>query len=144
MVALTPEAVVRDNARLLSVPEIVTRLNQMVEDPDSEVSLIYHDSRLGLEERVTRLSSGKSASAVPLPRTTHFVGSVRASGDGEKIEAHASWQVMLYHPRTAQQHLLFGRYQHELVQRNGGWRIRRKKVSLLNDRLPTLLDFYCV
>lgn len=40
MVASTPEAVVRNNARLLSVPEIVTRLNQMVEDPASSAAQI--------------------------------------------------------------------------------------------------------
>jgi putative nucleotidyltransferase with HDIG domain len=38
MAALTPEAVVRDNARLLSVPEIVSRLNQMVEDPNASAA----------------------------------------------------------------------------------------------------------
>lgn len=50
MVALTPETVVRDNARLLSAPEIVTRLNQMVEDPGASAAdiaeLISQDPNL--------------------------------------------------------------------------------------------------
>ena len=49
--------------------------SETVEDPDTEVSLIYHDSRKGLEERVHRLRTGKSVTTMPLPRTAHFVSS---------------------------------------------------------------------
>ncbi|MDO9714523.1 aromatic-ring-hydroxylating dioxygenase subunit beta, partial [Paracraurococcus lichenis] len=38
-------------------------------DPARQVSLIYHDSRFGLEERVMRIRTRKSVTAMPLPRT---------------------------------------------------------------------------
>jgi 3-phenylpropionate/cinnamic acid dioxygenase small subunit len=119
--------------------------SETVEDPDTEVSLIYHDSRRGLEERVLRLRTGKSVTAMPLPRTAHFVSSfLLASSGAEAIDLHSSWQVAIYQPRSAIQYTLAGRYEHRLVKDGGGWKIARKKVILINDRVPTLVDFYCL
>jgi 3-phenylpropionate/cinnamic acid dioxygenase small subunit len=33
---------------------------------------------------------------------------------------------------------------HTLRQAGGRWRIARKKVVLMNDTIPTMLDFYCI
>jgi 3-phenylpropionate/cinnamic acid dioxygenase small subunit len=38
--------------------------------------------------------------------------------------------------------LLYGRYRHELVLQAGHWRIAKKKIVLLNDTLPAILDYY--
>lgn len=119
--------------------------SETVEDPDTEVSLIYHDSRKGLEERVHRLRTGKSVTTMPLPRTAHFVSSFLVSAaTPEKIETHSSWQVVIYQPRSAVQYTLAGRYEHQLVKSAGEWKIAKKKVILINDRVPTLVDFYCL
>lgn len=112
-------------------------------DPASEVSLIYHDNRLGLEDRVLRIGSRKSITAMPLPRTAHFTSNILASTVGdEAIEAEASWAVHVYHPRTAKQVVHFGRYELQLVRSGDEWLIARKIVHLQNDRIPTVLDFY--
>jgi 3-phenylpropionate/cinnamic acid dioxygenase small subunit len=37
-----------------------------------------------------------------------------------------------------------GSYQHHLVCEQGEWRIQSKKVVLMNDQIPTMLDFYCI
>jgi 3-phenylpropionate/cinnamic acid dioxygenase small subunit len=39
-------------------------------------------------------------------------------------------------------HVFFGRYRHRLVQVDGTWRIAAKTVWLLDDTIPTVLDFY--
>lgn len=119
--------------------------SETVADPDTEVSLIYHDSRVGLEERVYRLHTGKSVTAMPLPRTAHFVSSFLLAGaSAEAIELHSSWQVVIYQPRSAQQYTLAGRYEHRLANAGGEWRIASKKVILINDRVPTMVDFFCL
>lgn len=112
-------------------------------DPDTEVSQIFHDSRRGLEERVRRVTSDKSVTAMPLARTTHFVGNVLATfADADSIDADAVWQVHVYNPRSERQHTLFGRYELRLERAAAGWRIARKTIRLQNDLLPALIDFY--
>jgi 3-phenylpropionate/cinnamic acid dioxygenase small subunit len=120
--------------------------NVLIEDPDREVSLIYHDARAALEERVMRIQGKKTITATPLPRTAHFVSGVLASAQSipERIEASSVWSVQSYNPRTSIQQQLFGYYLHHLVKVDGRWRIALKKITLLNDRVPTLLDFYSV
>lgn len=119
--------------------------SETVEDPDTEVSLIYHDSRAGLEERVHRLRTGKSVTTMPLPRTAHFAsGFLVAAASAEKIELRSSWQVVVYQPRSAVQYTLAGRCEHQLVKTGGDWKIAKKKIILVNDRVPTLVDFYCL
>jgi len=40
--------------------------------------------------------------------------------------------------------VFFGTYHHQLERRQGQWRITHKKVILMNDQIPTMLDFYCI
>jgi 3-phenylpropionate/cinnamic acid dioxygenase small subunit len=120
--------------------------NTQIDDPDREISLIYHDSRAALEERVVRVQSKKTVTAAPLPRTAHFITGISVSKESAEalIEADSVWSVMSYNPRTSTQSQLFGRYVHHFVLRDGTWRIAMKRITLLNDRVPTMLDFYSV
>lgn len=120
--------------------------HQPTENPDRELSLFYYSSRRGLEERVIRVRSGKSITTQPLPRTAHAVGNVivEAADASEAIVVLSTWTVHLYNPKDDKQTVLFGRYEHRLRRRGEEWAIARKKVTLLNDRIPTLLDFYCI
>ena len=43
-----------------------------------------------------------------------------------------------------EQYAFFGRYEHRLRRQGGHWQIARKKIVLMNERLPTMIDFYCV
>jgi benzoate/toluate 1,2-dioxygenase beta subunit/2,4,5-trichlorophenoxyacetic acid oxygenase 2 len=114
-------------------------------DPQTEVSLIYHNARLGLEERIARIESRKSITALPLPRTLHQIGNVelRASSP-DHVETEATFAVHVYDPRTAKEHTRFGRYQHVLSKEADRWRIAKKKIILVNDKVPTVLDFYSI
>ena len=87
-------------------------------DPRRGMSLIYYDNRTGLEDRVYRLRTGKSAASTPLPRTMHQISNIRSA-----------------------EHF-FGRATYRLRWDGGNWRITRKHVLLLNDKINSVLDFY--
>ena len=114
-------------------------------DPQTEVSLIYHNSRLGLEERIARIESRKSITALPLPRTLHQIGNVElVAATSAHIETEATFAVFVYDPRTARKHTRFGRYQHRISTEGESWRIASKKIILVNDKVPAVLDFYSI
>jgi 3-phenylpropionate/cinnamic acid dioxygenase small subunit len=121
--------------------------HELVGNPMREVSLIFLESRAGLEDRVVRIRSRKSVTAMPLPRTAHFCTNVLARPAGEgTLEGLASWQVHAFDPRTKAQHGLWGRYEFTLRQAGpaGPWQYQRKKVVICNDLYPAVVDFYSV
>ena len=112
-------------------------------DPDRELSQIYHNARRGLEERVMRVESGKSVTAMPLPRTTHFVTNIVASMDtAETIVVEANWMVQYFQPHRGERLVNFGDYELTLRGQGDDWLIARKRILLKNDLVPALLDFY--
>ncbi len=116
---------------------------ELVDNVRREVSLIYHPSRAGLEERVLRIRSRKSVTAMPIPRTAHMIGNVLVdAASDDSIDGTASWIVNEYDPRLSKAHALFGRCEFRLRRIDGGWQIARKKTILLNDLIPTVIDFY--
>ena len=119
--------------------------HELVDSPDTEVSLMYYTARAGLEDRVWRVKSGLSAASSPLRRTSHGVASVIIAGQSAAgVEVHASWTCHAFDLRQGAQHVFFGRYEHLLRREGGSWKIARKKIVLMNDRIPTMLDFYCI
>lgn len=117
--------------------------DQLVDDVRREVSLIYHDNRSGLEERILRIRTRKSVTAMPLPRTAHMVGNILiATVEETLIEGTASFIVDEYDPRVSKASRQSGLYEFRLVLTEGVWRYRRKKTVLINDLIPTVVDFY--
>lgn len=110
-------------------------------DPKRGMSLIYYVNRSGLEDRVFRLRTGKSAASTPLPRTLHQISNVRIHerADGE-LEVHAGW-VTLY-TRQAVSNQFFGHVTYHLKSIGDSWKITRKHIVLLNDTIDSVLDFY--
>ncbi len=118
--------------------------NELTTDPQTEMSLIYYGDRTGLEDRVFRLRTGRSAASNPMPRTCHVVSNILATpaADGT-CSVSASFVTHLFR-RNAEQHF-FGRYDYLLVRaEDGGWRIRKKKIVVMNDLIDTVLDIYSV
>ena len=114
-------------------------------DPTTQVSLIYHAGRLGLEERIARIESRKSITALPLPRTAHLIGGVEVlEEEPARILCESVFSVHVYDPRLGKEHTRHGRYAHTLVRDADSWRIARKVITLVNDRVPTVLDFYSI
>lgn len=117
-----------------------------IADPDRELSLIYDVDRQALVDRVWRIRSGLSVASTPLMRSAHQVSNVilpEPSGEKE-AEVRASWTVHLFNPANGRQHVFFGLYEIALRRVGADWKIARKKVLLLNDRIPTVLDIYMI
>jgi 3-phenylpropionate/cinnamic acid dioxygenase small subunit len=115
--------------------------HELARDPKTEISLIYYDSRAGLEDRVLRIRSGLSAAATPLPRTCHLPSNVRvAEVCGDELVVHAKWQTHAF--RRQQTATYYGSYEYRLRKAGDDWRIARKKIVLLNDVLYTSVDIY--
>ena len=114
-------------------------------DVGTQVSLIYHDSRAGLAERIARIESRKSITALPIPRTLHLLGLLEVTEAGaDRIACEATFAVHVYDPRLAKEHTRYGRYSHTLARDGGEWLIAHKVITLVNDKVPTVLDFYSI
>ncbi len=114
-------------------------------DPESEVSLLYLTTRRELQERVARVRSGKSIASTPLPRTAHAVTNIIAEpGVGDVLTVRSIASTHIYNVKRREPHLVFARNAYELAREGATWRIKRKKILLLNDYIPTMLDFYTV
>lgn len=120
--------------------------HRLAESPERELSLIYCSARAALEDRVWRIRSGLSVASRPLPRTTHCVTNptVTLLPDPEMLRVESSWTCHVFGLKQRSTHVFHGRYEHDLRKRNGHWRIAFKKVVLMNDVIPTMLDFYCI
>jgi benzoate/toluate 1,2-dioxygenase beta subunit/anthranilate 1,2-dioxygenase (deaminating, decarboxylating) small subunit len=118
----------------------------LTEDPRQELSHIYYASRAGLEDRIVRIRSGRSPASMPLPRTTHLLGNIRLTEPptAERLHLRSSWTTQVFFTRSRETHAFFGHATHELILREGQWRIARKKIVLQNDYIPGMLDIYCV
>ncbi len=117
--------------------------SEATSDPAREVSLIYHTSRAGLEERVLRIRTRKSVTSMPLPRTVHLVSNLLVDDFREdEITGRASWMVQHYDPRVSKRTSNCGHYAFTLRRTAQGWKIAAKKVTLLDDMLPAVIDFY--
>jgi len=115
--------------------------HELVEDPRTGVSLIYYDSRKGLEERIVRIRSGLSAASTPLPRTWHLVDNVRlGERAGAELQVFAKWQTRSF--RNQHTDTYYGNYEYRLRDAGEDFRIARKKIVLLNDVLYTAVDVY--
>jgi 3-phenylpropionate/cinnamic acid dioxygenase small subunit len=114
-------------------------------DPQSQLSLIYYNRRAGLEDRVWRIESGQSPASSPFVRTCHLITNIQLTdvADGQPhVSSH--WQVNIYRPEKQQAFSYFGFYTHVLRQEGESLRIAKKKITLLNDIVDSVLDVYHV
>jgi len=118
----------------------------LTNDPDTELSHIFYASRAGLEDRIRRIASGRSAASTPMPRTTHLVGSVRLreAPATDTLRVTSAWITQVFFVRSRQTHAFFGSADTDLVCADGAWRIARRRTVLQNDYVPTMLDIYCL
>ncbi len=101
------------------------------DDPANELSLIYDDHSM-LEDRALRLLSPVVHSQVPRTRTRRLIGNIRIEMlDGDEL--HVSSYFTLHAARLDREQVLGGGYEHLLRRADGRWRIRQKKVVLVNN-----------
>lgn len=114
---------------------------ELTTDPEAEVSIVYMSSRKELEHRIWRFTSGESPASHPLPRTNHLVSNVRILDETpDMVVAASNWLTQCY--RNKEQFFYGGYYEHTLLRTGDGFRIRAKKVILLNDVVLGYVDVY--
>ncbi len=134
-----------DEAAVLWAPAWRTD-DEMTDNVKREISLFYFETRAGIEDRVWRIRRNSAPALTPLPRTTHVVTNTvfdTPPGDME-MTLHSAWTCHVYSLRDKTQHAFFGRYEHDLKRAGDGWRITRKKIILMNDFIPAMVDVFCV
>ena len=80
--------------------------------------LIYISSRVQLEECVSRVRSGRSATSSPLPRTAHAVSNVMVTAGeyDDKLTVRSIATTQNFDVKRRKQYVLFGRREHSLVR----------------------------
>jgi len=104
------------------------------QSPHDTVSLMYDDRRL-LETRVRRLASPRIHSQEPRSRTSRIVANVTVEETGPDHVVVRS-KLMLIEFRRNEQRLFGGTCLHRLVRGDGSFRIRLKRVELVNCDAP--------
>ncbi len=105
-------------------------------DPVDHVSLIY-ENQLLRKVRIARFASPAAPSLQPFPRTAHLVTNVMIDRyDGRTGELAVNSRFLMIEYRRDAQRFYGGTYAHDLVERDGRFRIRRKKVDLVNCEGP--------
>ena len=75
----------------------------------------------------------------------HCISNVRViESEAGIAEIASNFAVFLHDVRADRTHHFFGRYHHSLRLDAGTWRIAGKKILLLNDTIPTVVDFYSI
>ena len=113
-------------------------------EPETSLNFIYIVGRAGLEARVFRVESGGSLASNPLPHTRHLVTNVAIDNDGPtEVTAFANTQVVSFCEARGQQ-IITGSYEYVLRKENGGLRIARKKILLLEYVVDGYFDFFAI
>lgn len=105
------------------------------QNPYDTVSLIYDDRRL-LETRVRRLSSPRIYSQEPRSRTSRIVANVGVASVDPGGDCLVRSKFILIEYRREQQRLFGGTYVHSLVTSGDSFKIKMKRVDLVNCDAP--------
>lgn len=114
----------------------------LVEDPRTEISLIYYPDKSGLEDRVFRIRTERSsATSLPEPRTSHNISNVEIveQTTGE-CRIRFNWLTFNFRYKTVDQY--FGTSFYTLDTAGAQPLITNKKVVLKNDYIHHVVDIY--
>jgi benzoate/toluate 1,2-dioxygenase beta subunit len=93
-------------------------------------SIMYEDHAI-LAMRVQRLLEARALVLTPMPRTTHLVSNIEVEDtDGEDITAQAAFICVEF--QGERQRMFSGRHSYQLSRQDGSFRIKMKRVDLLN------------
>lgn len=117
--------------------------DQLTEDPQREISLMYYANRDGLEDRVFRIKTERSSASMPEPRTSHMIANVEILEEHDDVvEVRYNFQTLSHRYRITDQ--FFGTMLVSLRKVEGGFLIARKKIVLKNDYIRQVIDVYHV
>jgi len=115
--------------------------DQLVEDPQKDISLIYYPNREGLEDRVFRIKTERSGASTPEPRTSHNISNIEIveERDGE-LDLRFNWHTLSH--RYKKTDSFFGTAFYTLDTNGEAPRIVAKKVVLKSDYIHQVIDIY--
>jgi benzoate/toluate 1,2-dioxygenase beta subunit len=103
------------------------------EDPLNHASIAYEDAILR-DVRIRRLAERHAWSQLPPTYSSHQVTNAIVTAHDEAagtLTVQSRFQVIEWRKRNFQRHMAGG-YVHELVNLDGAWRIKLKRVNLVN------------
>ena len=117
--------------------------DQLVENPQTDISLIWYANRSGLEDRVFRIRTERSSATVPDTRTSHNISNVEIlAEEGAKLTVRFNWLTFSFRYHTT--HTYYGCSEYDLDVSGNEPLITRKYVVLKNDYINQLIDVYHV
>jgi benzoate/toluate 1,2-dioxygenase beta subunit len=118
--------------------------DQLTQDPQKEISLIYYDNRGGIEDRVFRIKTDRSsATSLPEPRTGHNITDVEVlANDGGTVDVRFNWFTLYFRYNTTDTY--FGTSYYTLDLSGPQPVILKKKVVLKNDYIHHVVDVYMI
>jgi benzoate/toluate 1,2-dioxygenase beta subunit len=137
-----------DEANLLDNPDLDNWINLYTEDgtywmpviedqadPINHVSIFY-DDRVMMEVRRRNFVHPRAASKDHTVRSSHIIGNVRLQGSTDQgdLVVTSNFQALVFYRN--EQRAYGGKYEHHLVADGDSYKIRHKKVSLINCEAP--------
>ena len=137
-----------DEADLLDNPDLDSWINLYTDDgtywmpavedqadPINHISIFY-DDRVMMEVRRRNFVHPRAASKDHKVRSSHIIGNVRLQGTNDKGDmiVTSNFQALVFY--REEQRAFGGKYEHHLVADGGSYKIRHKKVSLINCDAP--------
>jgi benzoate/toluate 1,2-dioxygenase subunit beta len=116
--------------------------DELTEDPQREISLIYYSNRGGLEDRVFRIRTDRSsATSLPEPRTGHNITNVEIIEQrGDVVDIRFNWFTLYYRYNNVDTY--FGTSFYTIDCSGTQPVITKKKVVLKNDYIHHVVDIY--
>src|SRR5437588_2890493 len=116
--------------------------DQLVTDPQTQISLIWYGHKGGLEDRVFRIRTERSsATSMPEPRTSHNISNVEILRQGNGVcELRFNWVTFSYRYKTVDTY--FGTSFYTLDITAAHPLIKLKEMILTNDYIHHAVDIY--
>ena len=115
--------------------------DELTEDPQREISLIWYGNRTGLEDRIFRIKTERSSASVPDTRTSHNISNIELLEQADGLcKVRCNWHTLSFRYKTVDSY--FGSSFYTLDMRGDNPLIRAKKVILKNDYVRQVIDVY--
>lgn len=117
--------------------------DQLTDDHESQISLMYYPDRGGLEDRVFRIKTERSGASMPEPRTSHNVTNVEVLAERDnEVDVRYNFNTLSHRYKMTDQ--FFGTMFVTLRRVDDSLLISSKRIVLKNDYIRQVLDVYHV
>lgn len=115
--------------------------DQLTENLQREISLIWYGNRGGLEDRVFRIKTERSSATMPDTRTSHNISNLELLEQSDGLcHLRFNWHTLSFRYKTVDSY--FGTSFYTLDVRGDRPLIKAKKVVLKNDYVRQVIDIY--